>query len=316
MCLVLVTLIACRIRVRLADCQTMLDWGVEIGHAGHLSSGCALVNENQVTNVSGNVTSPRNLNKNRITATTTSIPKLLHQSYKSLLVPNSVVPFVNSWHAFLKDDDWTFVWWTDDDLEWLLRTHYPQYAASYARMPHTIMKVDTARYFILHFHGGVYADVDIEYTPHIKNASLNNVLTRVAPTSMTNLAIIFHECTDNSLMASTRNSTFWLHVFEKWNKAATSSSLPHHKRTVHSVSGVSMLGKVCHEQGNASHLRIVPFESSSKFEVHHGTNSWRWKTKRNDLVLVLDVVIFVYIVVMVLVIVVQSREETSRIRED
>ena len=241
-----------------------------------------------------NVTSPRNLE-------TTACRR--HSLRRQRVFPNSCIsPTNHYWYQtrwfplsipgtlFLKDDDWTFLWWTDDDLEWLLRTHYPQYAASYARMPHTIMKVDTARYFILHLHGGVYADVDIEYTP-TKNASLNNVLTRVAPTSMTNLAIIFHECTDNSLMASTRNSTFWLHVFEKWNKAATSSSLPHHKRTVHSVSGVSMLGKVCHEQGNASHLRIVPFESSSKFEVHHGTNSWRWKTKRNDLVLVLDVAI-------------------------
>jgi hypothetical protein len=53
MCFVLLTLISCRIRVRLADCQTMLAWGVQIGHAGHLSSGCALVDENQITDLSG-----------------------------------------------------------------------------------------------------------------------------------------------------------------------------------------------------------------------------------------------------------------------
>jgi mannosyltransferase OCH1-like enzyme len=80
------------------------------------------------------------------------------------------------------------------------------------------MKVDTARYFILHHYGGVYADMDIEYTPK-ENASLTQIVTRVSLTNKTNLAIIFHNCTDNSLMASTPNASFWFHVFEKWNKA-------------------------------------------------------------------------------------------------
>lgn len=311
MCFVLLTLISCRIRVRLADCQTMLTWGVQIGHAGHLSSGCALVDENQLTDLSGKVTSPRDLENSRVvdTTATTSIPKLLHQSYKSFMVPNSVVPFVESWHVSLKD--WTFLWWTDDDLEWLLHTHYTEYAKSYSRMPHTIMKVDTARYFILHHYGGVYADMDIEYTPK-ENVSLTQILTRVSPTNKTNLAIIFHDCTDNSLMASTPNASFWLHVFEKWNKATNSLK---HKRTVHSVSGVSMLGNVCTEQDKDSHVIIMPFENSN-FDVHHGTNSWRWKTKRDDLVLVLDVAIMLYVFVMMFVVAVSSREESSRDRQD
>jgi hypothetical protein len=58
------------------------------------------------------------------------------------MLPNSVVPFVESWHVSLKD--WMFLWWTDDDLEWLLHTHYTQYAKSYSRMPH----------YIIHNEGG------------------------------------------------------------------------------------------------------------------------------------------------------------------
>lgn len=187
--LLLFALTACRLRVQLADCQTMLRWGIEIGHHGELSSGCALVDNDSVTDLSAEIMTPRELdksivhdNKNNNTKTT-SIPKLLHQSYKSTMVPNSIIPFVRSWHSGLPHD-WQFVWWTDDDLEWLVQTHYSKYAQVFERMPHTIMKVDTARYFILHHFGGVYADMDIEYSPkNQENATVTAALDRNSPLS-------------------------------------------------------------------------------------------------------------------------------------
>jgi len=52
--------------------------------------------------------------------------------------------------------------WNDNtDLDDLIETYYPQFAKIYDNFPYKIMKINFARFAMLHHFGGIYADMDI-----------------------------------------------------------------------------------------------------------------------------------------------------------
>jgi hypothetical protein len=203
------------------------------------------------------------------------------------------------------------------------------------------MKADTARYFVLHHFGGLYADMDIEYTPHRSSIGSENATTATTTSTSTctlsqalsssfassstasalttDRAVVFHGCEDNSLLASSPNSTFFSRVHEVWYDAATD---PKNLRSVHKISGVDMLGGVCDKERGQPYLTVLGYnninvednnnnnnnnkasESAAStggpFDIHHGTNAWRWKTKRSDIVYFLDIVIAMSMIVLLI----------------
>jgi hypothetical protein len=378
---VLLFLVACRTRVRLANCLTMLTWSIEIGHGaeGPLRSGC--VNEmmtmkskhgsgsegeeeddssskdNQYfIDVSDITMTPAELeaiflqeqqqqhvisNNEHNGIGNTNIPRILHQSYISTQIHSALYPFVQSWHEGLsssssttpsKDEtkkkkqksDWKFVWWTDEDIRWLVHTHYPSFVKVWEGLPHTIMKADTARYFILHRYGGFYADMDIEYLHKNEPSSTTTTTATTTTTTTTTMgledwfqqygkdattqeeynAYVFHECADNSMMASTANATFWPIVFTEWTKKANNPFY----QTVNRISGIDMLKDICDSRDQM----LVPVgvrlstPDNRMFAYHHGTNTWRWKTKRDDIVRICDVIILVHLSIFALIVALQQ----------
>ncbi|MCB1076738.1 MAG: hypothetical protein KDM64_09835 [Verrucomicrobiae bacterium] len=87
------------------------------------------------------------------------IPKIVHQTWKT--------PHFEYW-VFKRSQisvqehlaNWDYRFWTDDDLEELVREAYPQYLEDWAALNQPIKRVDMARYFLLHRFGGIYADLD------------------------------------------------------------------------------------------------------------------------------------------------------------
>lgn len=57
---------------------------------------------------------------------------------------------------------WDYKLWTDDDLDALVRDHYPELEDLYLSYPNPVQRADLGRYLILHHCGGVYADIDTE----------------------------------------------------------------------------------------------------------------------------------------------------------
>mmetsp|Transcript_80169 Transcript_80169/g.248823 ORF Transcript_80169/g.248823 Transcript_80169/m.248823 type:complete len:308 (-) Transcript_80169:52-975(-) len=88
------------------------------------------------------------------------IPKLVHQTYKSATLPPRLEAYRSSWKRLLPD--WEHRLWLDEDNRALVRDHYPWFLATYDSYDQTIKRVDAARLFMMHRHGGVYADTDVE----------------------------------------------------------------------------------------------------------------------------------------------------------
>lgn len=94
-----------------------------------------------------------------VAATKLSIPKLIHQTWKTQDIPESLFRphWIESWRNLT---GFEYKLWTDEDNRRLIAEHYPWFLSVYDGYDTHIKRVDAARYFILHRYGGVYADLD------------------------------------------------------------------------------------------------------------------------------------------------------------
>jgi len=90
------------------------------------------------------------------------IPKKIHR----LWINSSIELMPSTWRKSLNrckvmHSDYSTRLWTDIDLRRLISTHYSWFLQTYDSYPYNIQRVDSARYFVLHRHGGIYLDLDI-----------------------------------------------------------------------------------------------------------------------------------------------------------
>ena len=90
--------------------------------------------------------------------------KIVHQIYGlfSEHVPMSAV-FSNShqaWQKIAEGMSAEYHLWNADELESLVKNHYPGFWDMYVRARFPVMRCDIGRYLILHHCGGMYADLD------------------------------------------------------------------------------------------------------------------------------------------------------------
>jgi len=325
---VLVFLAGCRVYVGNADCETMAGWGIEVGHPaqGELYAGCALEQQQGKADVSKITITPQQLEEKRLKKERelqlhgaaagekegiggTNVPRILHQSYMTTEIAQPVYEIINTWHTGLSKYNWTFVWWTDDDLSWLVHSHYPQYVKMFDGFQQEIMRIDFSRYLLLHRYGGLYSDIDNGYefdgnAEDQDDVSIEDWFQRRRGNEPPD-AYIFHDCIDNAMMASPPNSPFWDLVFAETQKSANNLVL---RQRVNQVAGLDMLGRVCKAaQDSATTVRLAT--PPAPFSKHHGTNSWRWKSKRRDFVKILDAIIGVNVVVSGLLLLVKFRRQ-------
>ena len=131
------------------------------------------------------------------------IPKIIHQTAPA---------DEKNWHPIWKEcqqswrdnfPDFEYIFWTDDDLKNLVQNNYPEFLELYDNFPHHIIRIDFARFCILHSYGGIYTDMDI-----FCHKNFYDLLKR-------ELYILeswnnWEETVQNSLMVSSKNNEFWM----------------------------------------------------------------------------------------------------------
>lgn len=88
------------------------------------------------------------------------IPPILHQTWKTEEVPPQYREATARWRRL--HPGWTYMFWTDAAIEAFVAEHYPAMLPLFRAYPDQIQRVDAVRYMILHHHGGIYADLDVE----------------------------------------------------------------------------------------------------------------------------------------------------------
>jgi hypothetical protein len=89
-----------------------------------------------------------------------SIPKTIHQSWKTAEVPERWRPLQRSWPE--RHPSWEYRFWTDRDNRALIAEHYPDLLELYDSYRLDICRAELARYMVLRKFGGLYVDLDFE----------------------------------------------------------------------------------------------------------------------------------------------------------
>lgn len=87
----------------------------------------------------------------------TTMPRIIHQTWKTKKLPKWAK--TASWARL--NPMWKLLIWDDEDVAKFIRSHFPKIWAIW----HTLLpveKADVFRYAVVHVHGGVYADLDVE----------------------------------------------------------------------------------------------------------------------------------------------------------
>lgn len=144
------------------------------------------------------------------------IPRIIHQTWRDLNVPERWQEFQRSWRAH--HPDWEYRLWTDPDLRSFVGERYPWFLPVYDGYPHPIQRADAARYFLMHSFGGVYADLDYECLrpigPLLEGREL--VLGREPEAHLAKPVVRAHgldEVYANAFLASRPEHPFWERVF-------------------------------------------------------------------------------------------------------
>ena len=132
------------------------------------------------------------------------IPKIIHQTWKTEQVPNTMKNYAKSWKE--KNPNFTYMFWTDYTIRDLIKKHYPWFLKYFDSYPHQIMRVDAFRLFVLDHYGGFYADLDLEcYKP-------------IEPLLEESTMLLFLEwpgSISNAIMASIPGHPFIKHCFKE-----------------------------------------------------------------------------------------------------
>ena len=157
------------------------------------------------------------------------IPRVLHQTGPTPL-PAWAAAYVQSLKRH--HPRWAYRFWTDDDLDAAVRTYCdPELYALYQALP-VIQKTDVARCVVLHAHGGVYADTDMEWYGSIETLLAARPRAAVwlahSPPDLPGQA---HGAT-NYLMASVPGHPFWAAVLSDMRRVLATRGWPWWARTV------------------------------------------------------------------------------------
>ena len=88
-------------------------------------------------------------------------PKVLHQMHASLS-RLSALEVLLSERCRRVNSDFEYRFWTDESIDAFIAQHYAADHGWWSSMAPPIKRADTSRYFLLHFYGGAYVDLDVD----------------------------------------------------------------------------------------------------------------------------------------------------------
>ncbi|KAF9247317.1 glycosyltransferase family 32 protein [Melanogaster broomeanus] len=87
------------------------------------------------------------------------IPRILHQTWKSETLPSEWINISQECRDMMPD--YEYMLWTDARSREFIAEHYPWFLDTFDNYKYVIQRADVIRYFVLHFYGGIYLDLDV-----------------------------------------------------------------------------------------------------------------------------------------------------------
>lgn len=138
------------------------------------------------------------------------IPKIIHQTYKSIDLPETFKMCQDKVIELHPDFEYRF--YTDKDMYEFIEKDFPDYYENFMKLPRKIMQVDMFRYFLMYKYGGLYLDMD--YLMFKKYDLLDYKI--VIPSNRVNEEG-YITCVGNCFFASIPGHDFWKKIIDTIN---------------------------------------------------------------------------------------------------
>lgn len=140
-----------------------------------------------------------------------SVPAILHQTWKTNVIPGELRRYVASWKRF--NPSWEYRFWNDSTALTLVQRDYGWFMPTFLKFRSGVERSDILRYILLHRFGGVYADLDMEclrsFTPLLARGQ---VFLGAEPHEHARRQGRRNLLLCNALMGSPPGDSFWLAV--------------------------------------------------------------------------------------------------------
>jgi len=242
------------------------------------------------------------------------IPKILHQIWLQgeSEIPAGYAPYRRSWIE--AHPEWRIHLWDDARILDLLTSRYPEHLALYCGYPNLVQRVDAAKYFILHAHGGFYTDMDTECVRPLDDAlrGYELILSAAGPRpdgrvpSLTMFVatmgtFITPPYINNGTIGSVARHPFWHEVFDALHANQSKRWFHPHEMHISKSTGPAFITSVFRRSRYATDPRALladplmfdpttvlsPFASSdahgepvATYAIHHYTFSWMKNGRR------------------------------------
>jgi inositol phosphorylceramide mannosyltransferase catalytic subunit len=176
-----------------------------------------------------------------------SIPRIIHQSWKTSTVPEAFRGFQERWRALHPGYEYRL--WTDEDNAAFVRDEFPSLLGLYRSFSREIYRADLVRCLYLARFGGIYADLDIEplrsLDPFLARTSECWLGSEPVCHALKRLGRPRMAC--NAVMGSVPNHPFWARMIDEMQSRAHG---PHQADPVQ-VTGPIALDAAYHKHGAA-----------------------------------------------------------------
>ena len=134
-------------------------------------------------------------------------PRLIHQSYKTEVLPPFFATWRQSWLA--ENPQYEYRFWTDADNRAFIQHEYPWFLPYYDEYNMPIKRADAMRVFYMYHYGGIYADLDM-----VCVQSFDSLFDAHPEADVILGAVSDFEPTGNALMVSRPRAPFWLRAMQ------------------------------------------------------------------------------------------------------
>ena len=196
-----------------------------------------------------------------INYTSSGIPKIIHQTWKTKEVPDHWKKSKDEWQRL--HPDWLYILWTDEDIRNHIKDHHPDFLELHDNYEYNIQRADMIRYFILYDFGGVYSDLDLYPTENIEKYLTNSSDYFVYSANA--------NCFTNALMISTGNSPIFLEIFKELKTPLPWWAIGKHLKVMKST-GPLMLDKTLKDTSYSYTIlpksKFNPYSVTENFNIH------------------------------------------------
>ncbi|XP_052813904.1 uncharacterized protein LOC128240955 [Mya arenaria] len=146
------------------------------------------------------------------------IPHILHQTYKSELIPSNYIPTIKS---FLQHHpNWTYYFWTEESARKMIEQKFAYFLPVWDGYKDPMNRADALRYFVLYEYGGVYTDCDVKFLRPLDRATkLFSAILPPEPFEHSVFRLKMPFLTNNAIIMSRPKHPFFKHLMDSLDSA-------------------------------------------------------------------------------------------------